>query len=83
MNTEDLIEALDNAGYDHRAYSGRAMYGKQCVGVNLENDIDLWRLARDLIDLEIGPPKTDSMGLGIIAYWPRYEITDVEAESAS
>jgi hypothetical protein len=83
--TQDLIDALENSGYEWRAYSGRGMYGAQCVGVIVEDDSILWQMARDLIDIEIAAPRTDSMGRDIILYWPRFKIVDdaVSAKAAS
>jgi len=80
--TEEFIEALEDAGYEWRAYSGRAMYGKQCVGVVLKGDFDLWHLARNLRDINVEAPRTDSMGHNIIVYWPRYEINEAEASAS-
>jgi hypothetical protein len=33
----DLIEAFENAGMQTQRYSGRAMFGKQCLGVQCGN----------------------------------------------
>jgi hypothetical protein len=30
-----LCEAIEEAGYSPRSYSGRAMYGRDCVGVEV------------------------------------------------
>jgi hypothetical protein len=72
IDTEQLCDALDEAGYDYRSYSGRGMFGAECVGVDLESDVDLWDLATALAraGLNIPAPRTDSMGRDIIAYWP-------------
>ncbi len=54
------------------------MYGIQCVGVELNCEGDLWTLALNfgLAGHQVPLPKTDWMGLGIIAYWPRFEIQE-------
>jgi hypothetical protein len=72
IDTVELCDALDNAGFNYRAYSGRAMFGAECVGVDLEDDSDLWRLAKQLglAGIDTPAPRTDSMGCGLIAYWP-------------
>lgn len=82
---EILREACDDldSGARVRRYSGRAMYGKQCVGVDtntsghdivaaamLVAETDAER--EDLADL-FRDTKTDSMGLGVIVYWPKAE----------
>lgn len=41
MKLQEIIESLD---YETRPYSGRAMYGKQCLGVRLDNDDKLLEL---------------------------------------
>lgn len=74
-----LTEALEDAGYDPEPYSGRAMFGAQCVSVELEGDGDLWELAVDLartFEGRIPAPRTDSMGKGIVAYWPSAKMTE-------
>lgn len=77
MDAHELIDILEGAGYEWREYSGRAMYGKQCVGVDLDGVGDLWELAQACPELP--RPTTDSMGHGIIAYWPRFIL---ESENA-
>ena len=75
IDADDLIDAINLAdcGNEARSYSGRGMYGKQCVSVDLDSDGDLWDLAVALArrGIEPGGPSTDSMGRGIVAYWPR------------
>jgi hypothetical protein len=83
MNVETIelfLNAIEEAGYSPRTYSGRAMYGKQCVGVPLErwqSDIDF---VLDVIEAMHGveglssrvmrDSRSDSMGRGSILYWP-------------
>lgn len=76
MTAQELIDALQSAGYEWREYSGRGMMGARCVGVELDNERDIWKLSRDLIDYDIRSPRIDSMGLGIIVYWPRIKIEE-------
>lgn len=58
-------------------YSGRAMFGDDCVGVILKDEGDLFTFARllddDLAEL-LGNPRWDSMGLREIAYWPKATV---------
>ena len=78
--TPDQIESMERAadeldGSLYRGYSGRGMYGDECVGVVLEHEGDVFRFATLLgLDLAeaLGSPKFDNMGLNIIAYWPRW-----------
>ena len=76
---EDLIDSLEiNCdGEVLKYYSGRAMYGKRCVAITAENHRELcetlMRLARDEDLMDYGDdliPDVDSMGLGLVAYWP-------------
>lgn len=60
--TKALITRLLNAGYQPRSYSGRGMFGRECVGVSLDRFQELTVGARTAT--------YDSLGLGRIAYWP-------------
>jgi len=74
-----FLDALEQAGYEPRSYSGRGMFGKQCVSVS-GDDVSAWEVARalwynnfDEDDLDVPEPRSDSLGLGIVLYWPSYE----------
>ena len=71
-DAQDFIDTLQGLGCDADYYSGRGMYGKRCVSVSLDGGADLWNLAIALGEQarEVGPPTTDSLGMGIVAYWP-------------
>jgi hypothetical protein len=70
MNFEAFVEKIREAGYEPRSYSGRGMFGKVCVGVDLDrND-----RGEDLP----GGASEDSMGLGYIMYWPHVEWVETE-----
>ena len=92
MQTKDFLELVEAAGYDAREYSGRVMYGKYCAGVEVEGERDQFRLIaaimqcandadydkhlmRDLYDL-ISDTHVDSMGMGLILYWPGLAWSD-------
>ena len=75
---QKFIEALEEAGYEVTSYSGRGMYGKECVSIH--GDVTAWELARalwfnnfDEDDLDIPEPRQDQMVLGIVLYWPSFE----------
>jgi len=81
--TEDQLDDLHNAahivdGEIVTDYSGRAMFGDDCVGVILKDEGDLFTFARqlddDLAEL-LGNPRWDSMGLREIAYWPKASVS--------
>jgi hypothetical protein len=93
-----FVKAAEEAGYSVRSYSGRAMYGKKCVGIDVEQGINEAQVAADimvsaagmdpedsagsiverLIDFQsaFSAMRSDSMGLGIIIYFPRMEWED-------
>jgi hypothetical protein len=80
---KELYMALRNEpDYRPQKYSGRSMYGKQCFAVSLESERDLWNLACSLTETELypGAPRTDSLGFGIVAYWPNIPWEEPEAE---
>ena len=63
MDAKLLIEVLQGAGYEPRSYSGRGMYGRQCVGVTLGRTASEFGLGvavcREALDL-LGSGETDS-----------------------
>ena len=76
--TSDQMDDLHNAAHTVDGeivtdYSGRGMYGDECVGIILTNESALFTFAR-LLDDELaellGNPRWDSVGLREIAYWP-------------
>jgi hypothetical protein len=62
----DAIARLRDEGLEPRRYSGRGMFGADCIGVDVESREDAGAL-KALFDLK---PTTDSMGRGVVAYWP-------------
>ena len=65
-------------------YSGRGMYGATCIGVTLRSVADLYTLGvalassdEDLAD-RLGEPHTDDLGMGIIAYWPKWDAEVID-----
>lgn len=78
QESKALITALEDAGYEPRSYSGRGMYGKECVAISGE-DVSAWDVARalwfnnlDEEDMDVPEPRQDQMGLGTVLYWPSY-----------
>jgi hypothetical protein len=69
-----LQEAIEQSGYKTRPYSGRGMYGKECLGVQVASIGDLYILGTKIGKLtavaSIHWPSIDTLGLNIIAYWP-------------
>lgn len=97
MNNQEISNRVsqileDEGSYSVRSYSGRAMYGKSCFGVDVDSIKDMLKimliLASDTEGLEDGwlhdladNARTDSMGMGQIIYFPKYPpATNVEDE---
>lgn len=80
MNYARLTSLIELAGYAPVAYSGRGMFGKRCVG--LTTDSSLQNVLADLVTWMhltyntqeiaelIRDLRCDSMGRGIVVYWP-------------
>lgn len=95
----EAITALSDNGYDlqislPRKYSGRGMYGKQCIGVVTDQPLKLMALITaqmaeiDLLDEFlniIGSVAQDSMGYDTVVYFKRVEwpegVEETEEES--
>jgi len=73
-----LVSDIDDA--ELRSYSGRNMYGKQCLGIDMESMTDAFRFALsvDTSDLiwALSRPVFDNMGRGIIVYFPNVEAPE-------
>ncbi len=41
MTKEEILIALKQSDCDLRSYSGRGMYGKQCLGIETDNPLQL------------------------------------------
>ncbi len=92
-----LQEMLEEFGIETRSYSGRGMYGKECLGVDIgrgglgefiSNVIEATQSqvgAENIDDISeaFRGMSTDSMGLGMIVYFPSvpYEGSSGESES--
>lgn len=90
MAKHSLQTMLEDVGADIRSYSGRGMYGKECLGV----DIPRGGLGEFLASVIEGTPEdhvsdiaqafrgmqTDQMGLGTIVYFPDVSFTSDEEE---
>lgn len=84
MNT-DFQFFLEEAGLDTSAYSGRGMFGKNCLSVRIHNvnelflsvienirpDTDTYMISRAFRNM-----RTDSLGLGMVAYFPEIEYSE-------
>lgn len=95
ITREQLEEIADIAGLDadraiRPTYSGRYMYGRNCVGIVLDRDdnVDLFDVAfaaADVLGVDDAKDKfrrmsTDQMGLGMIYYWSDLQCEDADDE---
>lgn len=83
IDPKKLIEVIESANFEVRSYSGRAMYGKDCVGIDVRQGVSQFQvgvavaqmamtlgyedLADDLADERV---VSDSMGYDTIVYFP-------------
>lgn len=91
MIKSSLQQLCEDAGLDVRTYSGRSMYGKQCLGVQADDGIselyaDLFQAAADTdVDLQevaddLRGACQDAMGRGSILYFPSIPFCEEEDE---
>jgi len=77
---EALEEHVSDVGGEMCSYSGRAMYGEECLGIELDDTADAFRLALlisdDNLAVALRSPKFDDMGKGIIVYFPDVEVPE-------
>ena len=43
-----LVKAVDELGYEYRSYSGRFMYGKSCLGINIESGVNTYAVVAEI-----------------------------------
>lgn len=90
-----VCELIREAGHEPRGYSGRAMYGRQCVGVTTDDPFaligDMLQALLDrgetdgeleMIRTLLKDTRTDSMGRSSIVYWPEVEWSSHAADPA-
>jgi len=93
MTFKDLV--LSSFDFDVRAYSGRGMYSKTCLGINtpdlMQTIAELIAAALDADDSTktvvavadaIKDAKTDAMGLDTILYFPHISMERKQANDA-
>ena len=75
---QSLVSDIDGA--ELRSYSGRNMYGKECLGIDMESMTDAFRFALSVEDSDLiyklSQPVFDNMGRGIIVYFPNVEAPE-------
>lgn len=92
--TSEQLDTLTDLAEQHdgevRSYSGRGMYGEQCLGITIDGDLigfAMWLAAClteeghfDLAESLAAQACTDSLGRGSILYFPRTASPDEIAE---
>jgi hypothetical protein len=77
---EQISDAADLDSEAIRSdYSGRGMYGQECLGFTYSTDTDLLYLGAALsahFDGDIPSCRTDSLGMGGIVYFPSLTVVD-------
>ena len=79
------VERLEESGFETRRYSGRGMYGAECIAFEVIGGSELGAVAEIISSIEtveeqaevvkaFKQAKTDSMGRdGIVIYFPKYK----------
>lgn len=84
-----LQKVLEENDFEVRSYSGRGMYGKTCLGVDIPHGMGHLMATliltvdeddRDDVACAVETLCTDSMGLGQIVYFPRTPFVEKECE---
>ena len=63
-----LREKLEEAGFSTRSYSGRGMYGVECLGALADTREAIYSV---ISAKDIRAARTDSMGFDVVVYWPQ------------
>ena len=83
-----LKNAIENSDYEARSYSGRGMYGRNCLGITCENPLSCIldilfnadsNTVEDVIELLRKDCRQDNMGLDMIVYFPNIKWDEYEA----
>lgn len=81
---EGFVSEADLRGYSVRTYSGRGMYGKECLAIAIDGSQKFaavgWACSQMPAWLELGGVLEDSMGLGIVVYWPDVSVGEFTIE---
>jgi hypothetical protein len=88
--SQQLVDILRRAGHEPYAYSGRGMYGKECIAVDIAGRVldfaaDVFDAIDDADGEGISPVSkafrsacTDSMGTSTVVYFPKFATTEAE-----
>ena len=68
-----LKRVAEENGWDYREYSGRGMYGAYCAGIDGDYATPIIEAAAAA---GITGARQDSMGKGVIVYWPSIQLKE-------
>ena len=88
---DQIAQAIDNSMLVNcERYSGRGMYGKECPSAAFDDFKDALELIADVAseDVEMARwmarnSRIDSLGQGLVIYWPRVPYSDEARRSTS
>lgn len=97
LNKKEVFETIKSFDNDDnfmvRSYSGRGMYGRECLGIDCKDPLECFSQLVTLLCFEyeeasevqdilecLGKPRWDSMGLDYILYFPRMEWVEESEE---
>jgi len=94
MTNKQLQNIIEMAGYETRTYSGRGMFGKECLAFTAERETSSFAVAADLMAAAIDAGedfiapvieamrgiRTDSLGLGTVFYFPSVAVDGLRFE---
>lgn len=87
--TQTLKDLIESAGFEARSYSGRGMFGEQCLAFTIERGVTESNAWADLVNETAGGleeievltqamrnARSDDMGLGRVIYFPLFEYAE-------
>jgi hypothetical protein len=68
----------DETTHGFRSYSGRGMFGKECAAFTTSDNFSRNTILKEMDELDI-ESRRDSMGLGVVFYWPQVSMAEIKA----
>jgi hypothetical protein len=69
---QQVIDQFDGNMYEK--YSGRGMYGTNCIGISLDQYTSVDDVVEFAANIGLRGIRWDNLGLGSIVYWPHISI---------
>ena len=93
MESQAFVNLIASAGFRPKSYSGRGMFGKRCVSVNLDRDEETAFAAAVINATQtcdvpavmqvISDHCKDSMGMGVVLCWRSMSADGVQFPEVS